>query len=237
MLLDAPPADGSLHAVDVRAYLGAQSVGDAVEHGDVVEYWKSAPYLFNFMDNYALKKAFRNAPEKDKMVRLVRQFPETFLDLVARAPINRLSLRTRVCANCFQKPLIAACGVCSGCRRLLAITPSKDRSPPRIAWHNEAAGLLRLAYGSARRRFPSFIRSGAPHYACGHTARSIDARRLEKAARPFTLRNIRRPPYRSAPAFARLSVSHIRPRLRPAHVGAKRAYDRGGSALAVHRPH
>lgn len=81
MLLDAPPADGSLHAVDVRAYLGAQSVGDAVEQGDVVEYWKSAPYLFNFMDSYALKKAFRNAPEKDKMVRLVREFPETFLDL------------------------------------------------------------------------------------------------------------------------------------------------------------
>src|ERR1035441_4884159 len=80
MLLDAPPTDGSLHAVDVRAYLGAQSLGDAVEQGDVVEYWKSAPYLFNFMDNYALKKAFRNAPEKDKMVRLVRQFPETFLD-------------------------------------------------------------------------------------------------------------------------------------------------------------
>ncbi|MGA3035762.1 MAG: hypothetical protein ABSD70_20950, partial [Terracidiphilus sp.] len=39
MLLDAPAADNSLHAVDVRAYLGAQSVGDAVEQGDVVEYW------------------------------------------------------------------------------------------------------------------------------------------------------------------------------------------------------
>ena len=81
MLLDAPQANGFLHAVDVRAYLGAQSVGDAVEQGDVIEYWKSAPYLFNFMDNYALKKAFWNAPEKDKIVRLVRQFPETFLDL------------------------------------------------------------------------------------------------------------------------------------------------------------
>ena len=98
MLLDAPAADGSLHAVDVRAYLGAQSVGDAVEQGDVVEYWKSAPYLFNFMDNYALKKAFRNAPEKDKMVRLVRQFPETFLDLdCARAykPIEPANPRLR----------------------------------------------------------------------------------------------------------------------------------------------
>lgn len=81
MLLDASAADASLHAVDVRAFLGAQRVADTVEQGDVVEYWKSAPYLFNFMDRYALKQAFENAPEKDKMVRLVREFPETFLDL------------------------------------------------------------------------------------------------------------------------------------------------------------
>ncbi len=81
MLLDAPPADASLHAVDVRAFLGAQRVADTVEQGDVVEYWKSAPYLFNFMDKYVLKRAFENTPEKDKMVRLVREFPETFLDL------------------------------------------------------------------------------------------------------------------------------------------------------------
>ena len=81
MLLDAPPADASLHAVDVRAFLGTQRVADAVEQGDVVEYWKSAPYLFNFMDTYALKRAFKDAPEKDKMVGLVRDFPETFLDL------------------------------------------------------------------------------------------------------------------------------------------------------------
>lgn len=81
MLLDAPPADASLHEVDVRAFLGAQRVADAVEQGDVVEYWKSAPYLFNFMDNYALKRAFREAPDKHQMVRFVREFPETFLDL------------------------------------------------------------------------------------------------------------------------------------------------------------
>ena len=43
--------------------------------GDVVEYWKSAPYLFNFMDNYALKQAFKDAPEKDQMVRLRKGVP------------------------------------------------------------------------------------------------------------------------------------------------------------------
>jgi hypothetical protein len=81
MLVDAQPADASLHAVDVRAFLGAQRVADVVQQGDVVEYWKSAPYLFNFMDNYALKKAFRDTSERHQMVGFVREFPETFLDL------------------------------------------------------------------------------------------------------------------------------------------------------------
>jgi Helicase conserved C-terminal domain len=98
MLLDAPPADGSLHAADVRAFLGAQEIADAVEQGDVVEYWKSAPYLFNFMDSYALKQAFKDAPEKDQMVGLVRKFPETFLDLErahAYQPIEPANPRLR----------------------------------------------------------------------------------------------------------------------------------------------
>jgi hypothetical protein len=81
MLLDAPPGRGSLQPVDVRGYLGAQAIADAVKQGDVVEYWKSAPYLFNFMDSYALKQAFRDSDEKHELVRLVRSFPEAFLNL------------------------------------------------------------------------------------------------------------------------------------------------------------
>ncbi len=50
------------------------------------------------MENYALKQAFKDAPEKDKMVGLVRQFPETFLDLdCARAykPVEAANPRLR----------------------------------------------------------------------------------------------------------------------------------------------
>ena len=81
MLRDAPPADATLHAVDVRAFLGAQRIADKMEQGDVVEYWKSAPYLFNFMDSYALKHAFQAECADREMVRLVRENPEAFLDL------------------------------------------------------------------------------------------------------------------------------------------------------------
>jgi len=81
MLQDAPPADAPLRAVDVRAFLGVQCIADAIEQGDMVEYWKSAPYLFNFMDSYALKEAFRNANGDREIVRLVREYPESFLNL------------------------------------------------------------------------------------------------------------------------------------------------------------
>jgi hypothetical protein len=76
MLLDARSGEGSLRAVDVSAFLGAQRIADVLEQGDVVKYWKSAPYLFNFMDSYALKRAFRETPEQREMVRFVRDFPE-----------------------------------------------------------------------------------------------------------------------------------------------------------------
>jgi hypothetical protein len=98
MLLDAPPADATLRATDIRGFLGSQSIADAVEQGDVVEYWKSAPYLFNFMDNYALKRAFTDAPEKDKVVKLVRKYPEAFLNMErARTylPIDPANARLR----------------------------------------------------------------------------------------------------------------------------------------------
>lgn len=98
MLLEAPPAEVSLQPADVRAFLGAQRIADSIEQGDVVEYWKSAPYLFNFMDNYALKTAFKEPPDKHQMVRFVREFPETFLDLeCARAyqPVEPANPRLR----------------------------------------------------------------------------------------------------------------------------------------------
>jgi len=41
-----------------RAY---QEVADIAEHGDTLEYWKSAPYLLNFMDDYLLKRKFATA--------------------------------------------------------------------------------------------------------------------------------------------------------------------------------
>lgn len=40
---------------DVRGYLSLQDLARLLEEPDIVEYWKSAPYLLNFMEGYRLK--------------------------------------------------------------------------------------------------------------------------------------------------------------------------------------
>ena len=47
-----------LGADDLRQYLLVQSVADSLEQPDVMELWKSAPYLLNFLDGYKLRSRF-----------------------------------------------------------------------------------------------------------------------------------------------------------------------------------
>ncbi len=66
-----PDRDGMLRAVsckgvslaarDLRAYRAYQDVARELDHHDTVEYWKSAPYLLNFMEQYKLKEQLRTA--------------------------------------------------------------------------------------------------------------------------------------------------------------------------------
>ena len=46
---------------DVKSFLALQALGRSLEVPDVIEYWKSAPYLLNFMDDYDLKRKFVGA--------------------------------------------------------------------------------------------------------------------------------------------------------------------------------
>ena len=43
---------------DLRQYMLAQAVADALDQPDVMELWKSAPYLLNFLDGYKLRSRF-----------------------------------------------------------------------------------------------------------------------------------------------------------------------------------
>lgn len=56
-------ADPILRESDLSAYLSLQQIARIIEHPDIIEYWKSAPYLLSFMDEYLLKQDFEWAVE------------------------------------------------------------------------------------------------------------------------------------------------------------------------------
>lgn len=63
MLSEVRSADIHTSAQDAAHYLALQRAVRAVTDSEMVEYWKSAPYLLNFMDQYKVKQAIREALE------------------------------------------------------------------------------------------------------------------------------------------------------------------------------
>lgn len=63
MLAEIPCRNTKLEPQDLETYLSLQAVARILEQQDTLEYWKSAPYLLNFMENYELKRAFNGVLE------------------------------------------------------------------------------------------------------------------------------------------------------------------------------
>lgn len=55
MLREVPCSGLELTAEDVQDFLALEKIGREVKQPRVLEYWKSAPYLLSFMDDYKLK--------------------------------------------------------------------------------------------------------------------------------------------------------------------------------------
>jgi len=51
---------------DLEGFAAVDKVAQAVKTSDMVEYWKSAPYLLNLMEDYDLKRKFHKLREKGK---------------------------------------------------------------------------------------------------------------------------------------------------------------------------
>lgn len=52
---------------ELKSYISLQKIAKIMESDNTLEYWKSAPYLLNFMDEYDLKRKFKDSlsrPEK-----------------------------------------------------------------------------------------------------------------------------------------------------------------------------
>lgn len=74
MLIQKDCSGVSLDKADVEHYLAIQQLATALNHHDVMEYWKSAPYLLNFMENYDLKKKLDSAVKEQAGVGIAEQF-------------------------------------------------------------------------------------------------------------------------------------------------------------------
>ncbi len=70
-MVDEPSVAVSVDAADLRSAAAVASVARIVEAPEIVEYWKSAPYLLNFMRDYALKRALRAEAEKQSSAALL----------------------------------------------------------------------------------------------------------------------------------------------------------------------
>jgi len=90
MLRQLPPPKGMLEAKDIRAYASFDGVASVLEQGDVVEFWKSAPYLLNFMDSYVFKRKFTEGMlNKDMRLRLEDALKGSRESHITQADIKR----------------------------------------------------------------------------------------------------------------------------------------------------
>lgn len=88
MLAEQAHPNGTLETKDITGFLGIQQVADVLEQSDLVEYWKSAPYLLNFMEKerYRLKERFLQtnadkSTEVGQLIQTIRDNPAAFLNL------------------------------------------------------------------------------------------------------------------------------------------------------------
>ena len=74
MLREVPCTGLELTAGDVQDFLALEKIGSEVRQPQVLEYWKSAPYLLSFMDDYKLKTevvAMLDIPSGNRLAKLL----------------------------------------------------------------------------------------------------------------------------------------------------------------------
>ena len=63
MLRQVQSAPTRLSAKDLGDYLSLQEIARLLDQTDMLEYWKTAPYLLNFMEGYKVKESFNESAE------------------------------------------------------------------------------------------------------------------------------------------------------------------------------
>lgn len=82
MVADTPLGQCDLKPQDLKAFRMTDQIANILDVSDTVEYWKSAPYLFNIMDklSYNLKKRFVEQIDSNKVQAKTAKILEEALD-------------------------------------------------------------------------------------------------------------------------------------------------------------
>lgn len=90
MLTEVATNGVHLSSDDVGQYLAMQRVARSLEHDDILEYWKSSPYLLNFMEEYDLKRKLKRQEESpDQDLDLNRALRRASASMLDREDIER----------------------------------------------------------------------------------------------------------------------------------------------------
>lgn len=102
MLTEVAPKSLELRPTDLQAYVGLARVAKVLDHHDVVEYWKSAPYALNFMEEYELKREFKLHADRNgsdnELAETIASFPALTLswdDIERYAEVDPANTRLR----------------------------------------------------------------------------------------------------------------------------------------------
>ena len=101
MMRQVPSAGLQLTADDVGDFLALEKIGREVRQPQVLEYWKSAPYLLSFMDDYKLKTevvARLDTSSENGLAKLLTDSGRAFLpweDVEAYARLDPANARLR----------------------------------------------------------------------------------------------------------------------------------------------
>lgn len=90
MLKEVASPAVQLSPQDVGQYLEMQSVARTLNHDDVLEYWKSSPYLLNFMEEYEFKRRLKKQCESfDQEMDVVRALRRAESAMLNRDNVER----------------------------------------------------------------------------------------------------------------------------------------------------
>lgn len=175
-MLEEVPMQLELQPAELEAYLAYQSVAEKLGERDVVEYWKSAPYLMNFLEGYKLRDRLREANEDPELGPAIA----AILGASASCTISQRKVKalTRVESRHSRLRALEQACVENGAWRLLWIAPSLPyyRLAGAFADPNLGRFTKRLIF-SAWRMVPRSVSTLLSHRVVCETIAAFEAKR------------------------------------------------------------